>query len=249
MGKSSGMPPLDLVNVAIQSLGLSDVSTFNPADKILGMPENNGDLANRKTFDLIDEVSRDSPAPGGGSVAAVSGSLGVALGVMVANLCVSKAGFEKHHKKLSEIAEEGQKIKELLVNAIDEDTNAFDKVIKAMRMPKDSDSEKKLRDSKMQEGYKAATAIPLETVKYCYNALEVCDEISKLMDDSMASDVGSGAHMSIAGARSAAYNVRINLNSIEDSNYVKSTETALNKLLADCEKLLTTITDRVEKKL
>ena len=249
MGKSSGMPPLDLVNVAIQSLGLSDVSTFNPADKILGMPENNGELANRKTFDLIDEVSRDSPAPGGGSVAAVSGSLGVALGVMVANLCVSKSGFEKHHKKLSEIAEEGQKIKELLVNAIDEDTNAFDKVIKAMRMPKDSDSEKKLRDSKMQEGYKAATEIPLETVKYCYNALEICDEISKLMDDSMASDVGSGAHMSIAGARSAAYNVRINLNSIEDSNYVKSTETALSKLLADCEELLTTITGRVEKKL
>ena len=249
MGKSSGMPPLDLVNVAIQSLGLSDVSTFNPADKILGMPENNGELANRKTFDLIDEVSRDSPAPGGGSVAAVSGSLGVALGVMVANLCISKSGFEKNHKKLSEIAEEGQKIKELLVNAIDEDTNAFDKVIKAMRMPKDSDSEKKLRDSKMQEGYKAATEIPLETVKYCYNALEVCDEISKLMDDSMASDVGSGAHMSIAGARSAAYNVRINLNSIEDSNYVKSTETALKKVLADCEQLLTIITGRVEKKL
>ena len=99
MGKSSGMPPIDLINVAIQSLGLSDVSNFNPADKILGMPKNNGELANRKTFDLIDEVSRDSPAPGGGSVAAISGSLGVALGVMVANLCISKSGFEKNHKK------------------------------------------------------------------------------------------------------------------------------------------------------
>jgi glutamate formiminotransferase/formiminotetrahydrofolate cyclodeaminase len=213
------------------------------------MPENNGELVNRKTFDLIDEVSRDSPAPGGGSVAALSGSLGVALGVMVANLCISKSGFEKYHKKLSDIAEKGQKIKELLVNAIDEDTNAFDKVIKAMRMPKDSDSEKKLRDSKMQAGYKAATEIPLETVKYCYNALEVCDEISKLMDHSMASDVGSGAHMSIAGARSAAYNVRINLNSIEDSNYIKNTETTVNKLLTDCEELLTIIAGRVEKKL
>ena len=249
MGKSSGMPPIDLVNVAIQSLGLSDVSNFNPADKILGMPKNNGELANRKTFDLIDEVSRDSPAPGGGSVAAMSGSLGVALGVMVANLCASKSGFEEHSDELNQISEDGQKIKEFLVNAIDEDTNAFDKVIKAMRMPKDSDSEKKLRAAKMQEGYKAATEIPLETVKNCYNALNVCKRISKLMDDSMASDVGSGAHMSIAGARSAAYNVRINLNSIEDDKYIKTTETKLNKVLSDCEKLLEEITDRVESKL
>ena len=249
MGKSSGMPPIDLVNVAIQSLGLSDVSNFNPADKILGMPKNNGELVNRKTFDLIDEVSRDSPAPGGGSVAAMSGSLGVALGVMVANLCASKSGFEEHSDELNQISEDGQKIKEFLVNAIDEDTNAFDKVIKAMRMPKDSDSEKKLRAAKMQEGYKAATEIPLETVKNCYNALNVCKRISKLMDDSMASDVGSGAHMSIAGARSAAYNVRINLNSIEDDKYIKTTETKLNKVLSDCEKLLEEITDRVESKL
>ena len=249
MGKSSGMPPIDLVNVAIQSLGLSDVSDFNPADKILGMPKNDGELANRITFDLIDEVSRDSPAPGGGSVAAISGSLGVALGVMVANLCASKSGFEEHSDELNQIAEDGQKIKEFLVNAIDEDTNAFDKVIKAMRMPKDSDSEKKLRAEKMQEGYKAATEIPLETVKNCYNALKVCKRISKLMDDSMASDVGSGAHMSIAGARSAAYNVRINLNSIEDKKYIEKTITELNKVLIDCEQLLTTITERVEKKL
>ena len=78
MGKSPGMPPIDLVNIAIQSLGLSDVTDFNPSEKILGMPKNNGELANRIAFDLIDEVSRDSPAPGGGSVAAMSGSLGVA---------------------------------------------------------------------------------------------------------------------------------------------------------------------------
>jgi len=249
MGKSPGMPPKDLVNVAIQSLGLSDVSDFNPPEKILGMPKNNGELANRITFDLIDEVSRDTPAPGGGSVAAISGSLGVALGVMVANLCVSKTGFEKHSKELGRIAEEGQKIKDFLVNAIDEDTNAFDKVIKAMRMPKDTDSEKKIRDLNMQEGYKAATEIPLETVEYCYKALNICDDISKLMDDSMASDVGSGAHMAIAGARSAAYNVRINLNSIKDEKYVTTTKAELEKVLSNCEIILEVITKRVEEKL
>jgi len=249
MGKSSGMPPVDLINIAIQSLGLTDVSDFNPSDKVLGMPKINGELANRVTFDLIDEVSRDSPAPGGGSVAALSGSLGVALGVMVANLCTSKAGFERKKKELNSIAEEGQKIKEFLVNAIDEDTNAFDKVIKAMRMPKDSDTEKKLREEKMQEGYKAATEIPLKTVEYCCKALKICERISKLMDDSMASDVGSGAHMSIAGAQSAAYNVKINLNSIKDKKYISETEIKLNLILSDCEKLLKNISKRVEEKL
>ena len=249
MGKSPGMPPIDLVNIAIQSLGLSDVTDFNPSEKILGMPNIKGELANRITFDLIDEVSRDSPAPGGGSVAAMSGSLGVALGVMVANLCVSKAGFEGHGEELGRIAEDGQEIKEFLVNAIDEDTNAFDKVIKAMRMPNDSDSEKERRAEKMQEGYKSAAEVPLEVVEYCYKALSTCDRISKIMDDSMASDVGSGALMSIAGARAAAYNVRINLNSIKDEEYVNGTKAKLDKLISNCDKKLKKVTSRVEEKL
>ena len=150
---------------------------------------------------------------------------------------------------MNRIAEEGQEIKQFLVNAIDRDSNAFDKVIKAMRMPNDTDSEKETRNKKMQEGYKAATEVPLETVEYCYKALNICDDISKIMDDSMASDVGSGAHMSIAGARAAAYNVRINLNSIEDEDYINHTKSRLNKLLSDCDKRLKIITDRVEEKL
>ena len=248
MGKSPGIPPIDLVNIAIQSLGLSDVSDFNPSEKILGMPSNKGELANRITFDLIDEVSRDSPAPGGGSVAAMSGSLGVALSVMVANLCVSKAGFEDHGEELGKIAEDGQEIKEFLVNAIDEDTNAFDKVIKAMRMPNDSDSEKKIRAEKMQEGYKSAAEVPLEVVEYCYKALNTCDRISKIMDDSMASDVGSGAQMSIAGARAAAYNVKINLKAITDKEYTSKTNEKLEKLLSECERVLQIVIKRVKRK-
>ena len=246
MHKSPGLPVPDLMNVAIQSLGLNDVSDFNPKDKVLGMPKVNGELANRITFDFIDEVSRDSAAPGGGSVAALSGALGAALGTMVANLSISKSGFEKEQNKLSNIAQKGQNIKDKLTQAIDEDTSAFDQVIKAMRMPKDTEDEKETRNIEMQKGYQIATLVPLNTVENCKEALEICHDISKIMDDSMASDVGSGAWMANAGAISAAYNVRINIKSINDSEFCDETNKKLKKLLDECSVLLKKISEKVE---
>jgi glutamate formiminotransferase/formiminotetrahydrofolate cyclodeaminase len=213
------------------------------------MPKIDGDLANRVTFDFVDEVSRDSPAPGGGSVAALSGALGAALGTMVANLSTSKAGFEDQKEKLNEIASKGQAVKDALIKAIDDDTCAFDRVIKAMRMPKDTDADKKSRETVMQEGYQIATQVPLETVKYCRDALQICSEISKLMDDGMASDVGSGALMANAGAKAAAYNVRINLKSIKDKQFCKLTEKELGELINNCDKLTAQITKNVDKTL
>ena len=246
MHKSPGLPIPDLMNIAIQSLGLNDVSDFNPKDKVLGMPKVNGELANRITFDFIDEVSRDSAAPGGGSVAALSGALGAALGTMVANLSISKSGFEKQKTNLSNIAQKGQDIKDKLINAIDEDTSAFDQVIKAMRMPKDTDKEKMARDIEMQKGYQIATLVPLTTVKNCKEALEICYDISKIMDDAMASDVGSGACMANAGAISAAYNVRINIKSIKDIDFCEETNKELDKLLDEGDLLLRKISKIVE---
>ena len=247
MHKSPGLPVSDLMNVAAQSLGLSDVGDFNPEDKVLGMPKTDGELANRITFDFVDEVSRDSPAPGGGSVAALSGALGAALGTMVANLSTSKAGFEDKKEKLAEISKKGQFTKDELVKAIDDDTTAFDKVIKAMRMPKDTEKEKETRENEMQKGYQSATLVPLKTVEDCRNALQICLDISDIMDEGMASDVGSGALMANAGAISAAYNVRINLKSITDKKFSNNTEKKLAELLSDCEELLEKISKNVEE--
>ena len=249
MHKSSGLPVPDLMNIVVQSLGLCDVGDFNPKDKVLGMPKVDGDLANRITFDFVDEVSRDSPAPGGGSVAALSGALGAALGTMVANLSTSKAGFEDQKEKLTKIASKGQAVKDALIKAIDDDTSAFDKVIKAMRMPKDTDADKKSRETAMQEGYQIATQVPLETVKHCRDALQICSEISKLMDDGMASDVGSGALMANAGAKAAAYNVRINLKSIKNEKFCKTTGKDLVKLIDECNLLTESVTQNVDKTL
>ena len=247
MHKSPGLPISDLMNIAIQSLGLSDVGNFNPKDKVLGMPKSDGELANRITFDFVDEVSRDSPAPGGGSVAALSGALGAALGTMVANLSASKAGFEGHKDKLAEIAKEGQATKDELIKAIDDDTSAFDEVIKAMRMPKDTEEENKIRDIEMQKGYQSATLVPLKTVENCRDALDICCEISEIMDESMASDVGSGALMANAGAIAAAYNVRINLKSINDEKFSLQTREKLELLLNDCTNILNNVENNVEK--
>ena len=247
MHKSPGLPIPDLMNIAIQSLGLSDVSDFSPKDKVLGMPKVSGELVNRITFDFIDEVSRDSAAPGGGSVAALSGALGAALGTMVANLSISKSGFEKQQRTLANISQRGQNIKDRLVQAVDDDTSAFDKVIKAMRMPKDTEEEKDTREIEMQKGYQIATLVPLETVKDCKEALEICYDISKIMDDGMASDVGSGACMANAGAISAAYNVRINIKSINDLKFCERTKDELNKLLGECSILVDKISNKVEE--
>jgi glutamate formiminotransferase/formiminotetrahydrofolate cyclodeaminase len=247
MHKSPGLPIPDLMNIAIQSLGLSDVSDFSPKDKVLGMPKVSGELVNRITFDFIDEVSRDSAAPGGGSVAALSGALGAALGTMVANISISKSGFEKQQRTLANISQRGQNIKDRLVQAVDDDTSAFDKVIKAMRMPKDTEEEKDTREIEMQKGYQIATLVPLETVKDCKEALEICYDISKIMDDGMASDVGSGACMANAGAISAAYNVRINIKSINDLKFCERTKDELNKLLDECSILVDQISNKVEE--
>ena len=247
MHKSPGLPIPDLMNIAIQSLGLSDVSDFSPKDKVLGMPKVSGELVNRITFDFIDEVSRDSAAPGGGSVAALSGALGAALGTMVANISISKSGFEKQQRTLANISQRGQNIKDRLVQAVDDDTSAFDKVIKAMRMPKDTEEEKDTREIEMQKGYQIATLVPLETVKDCKEALEICYDISKIMDDGMASDVGSGACMANAGAISAAYNVRINIKSINDLKFCERTKDELNKLLDECSILVDKISNKVEE--
>ena len=249
MGKSPGLPVPDLVECAIQSMGLRDVSSFDPAKKILGLPTMDGELVNRKTFDFIDEVSRDTPAPGGGSVAALAGALGAALATMVANLCTPKAGFADHQERLSDIATRGQVIKDALTQGVDKDTRAFDLVIAGMRMPQDSAEERAERDAAMEKGYIQATEVPLSTVEQCRDALVVCRDMATLMDSAMASDVGSGALLALAGARAAAYNVRINLPSITDEAFAKKATVRLNDLLAQAAKLASEVESAVNEVL
>lgn len=249
MHKSTGLPIPDLMETAIQSMGLRDVAPFEAEEKVLGMPQVQGPLVLRPTYDFVDEVSRDTPAPGGGSVAALAGALGGALAGMVANLSVGKGEFDEHYEVLCSIAERAQDVKDALIRGVDEDTRAFDSVIEAMRMPKDTDAERAERAQAMEEGYKAATRVPLGTVELCRDALVLCQEIAELADPEMVSDVGTGAHMARAGTHAAAYNVRINLRHISDEAFNKEMREQVAALVAECERLAASVVQEVEKVL
>jgi glutamate formiminotransferase/formiminotetrahydrofolate cyclodeaminase len=219
MMKSPGIPVPDLVETAVQSMGLRDVAPFEAREKVLALPTVDGPLVLRQTYDFVDEVSRDTPAPGGGSVAALAGALGAALGGMVANLSIGKAEYDERYEELCTLAERAQEVKDALVRSVDEDTQAFDSVIKGMRMPKDTPAERKAREEAIQEGYKAATLVPLATVERCRDALSLCRTVVGMATEEMMSDVGTGALVARAGLVGAAYNVRINLKSIKDKGW------------------------------
>jgi glutamate formiminotransferase/formiminotetrahydrofolate cyclodeaminase len=219
MMKSTGIPVPDLVETAIQSMGLRDVAPFEPEEKVLAMPRVEGTLVRKPTYDFVDEVSRDTPAPGGGSVSALAGALGAALAAMVANLSVGKAEYDERYQELCDLADRGQELKDALVRGVDEDTQAFDAVMVGLRMPKDTPEEKAARDAAIQEGYKAATLVPLSTVEHCRDALTLCLRMVRMAPEEMMSDVGTGALVVRAGLIGAAYNVRINLKSIKDEAF------------------------------
>ncbi|HEX9884976.1 MAG TPA: glutamate formimidoyltransferase [Longimicrobiales bacterium] len=249
MLKSTGIPVPDLLETAVQSMGLRDVAPFDAAEKVLGMPVLGGPLVRRATFDFVDEVSRDTPAPGGGSVAALAGALGAALASMVANLSVGKGEFDDRYDELCSVAERAQALKDALVRGVDDDTSAFDEVLTAMRMARDTEGQRRVRATAMQEGYKVATRVPFRTVEQCKEALELCLEMARLADKAMISDVGSGALLAHAGAQAAAYNVRINLPSIDDGAFRQEMRGKLGGLLEACAGFAAKVAAIVEEAL
>jgi glutamate formiminotransferase/formiminotetrahydrofolate cyclodeaminase len=182
-------------------------------------------------------------------VAALAGALSGALAGMVANLSVGKGEFDDHYDQLCSIAERAQRVKDDLVLAVDEDTRAFDMVIEAMRMAKDTEAELAERARAMQEGYKAATRVPLRTVELCRDAAELCREMAGLADPEMVSDVGTGAHMASAGAWAAAYNVRINLRHIFDDAFGREMRRQVTSLLDEVRRLTEAVVAQVERVL
>jgi glutamate formiminotransferase / formiminotetrahydrofolate cyclodeaminase len=223
MGKSEGACEADLVETAIKSMGLSSVAPFEPSKKIVEYAGRSpAPLASMSLSAFADELSSESPAPGGGSVAALAGSLGAALAAMVANLTVGKKGREAAWAELSALAVEAQEIKSALVAAVDEDTAAFNRIMDAMKLPRGNGDQKALREKALQEAYIAASQVPLETAAASVEALRICAAVAELGIPASASDAGVGALMARAGLEGALLNVRINLGQVKDETILSA---------------------------
>lgn len=237
MGKGEGAPEGELVEAAIRSMGLDSVAPFEPEKKIIEYTAKEpAPLMELSAAAFVDEVSSESPAPGGGSVAALAGSLAAALAAMVANLTVGKKGYEASWEAMSDLAVRAQALKARLMRAVDEDTNAFNAVMEAMKLPKKTPTEIAARDAALLAGYKAAVAVPLETARACVEAARLAKE-AVAGNKNSASDAGVAALMAKAGAHGAALNVLINLGSIADPAYVAEMKKAAAELRAEVDRL------------
>jgi glutamate formiminotransferase / formiminotetrahydrofolate cyclodeaminase len=235
-GRSPGLPERELVEIAVQSLGLSQLSPFDPDKRVIEyavrMP---GPLASMTLERFADEVSGVAPAPGGGSVSALAGSLGAALAAMVANLTVGKKGYEPAWASSSALAERAQALKAALLAAVDDDTRAFDEVLAAMRLPKATDDEKSARATAIAAAYEKATSVPLSTARLCLQAIELAEEAARTGNRNSASDAGVGALLAKAGLEGALLNVRINLPSVREGAFKTGTVAEIAELSAKSE--------------
>ena len=249
-GRSAGLPERELVELAIRTLGLSQLSPFDPDKRIIEYAVRvAGPLASMTIERFADEVSSNSPAPGGGSVAALAGSLGAALAAMVANLTVGKNGYEAAWKSSSSLAERAQALKAALLLAVDDDTKAFDDVLAAMRLPKLTEEQQRTREAAISAAYEKATVVPLATARLCLQALELAEEAAVTGNRNSASDAGVGALLAKAGLDAAILNVRINLPSVRDGGFKTATLAEIAELPAKSASALARTLAAVEASL
>jgi formiminotetrahydrofolate cyclodeaminase len=178
-------------------------------------------MAAKKTLAaFLDELASSSPAPGGGSVAALAGALGAALTSMVCNLTIGKKKYAAAEEEMKKILMQSEEMRELFTVLIDKDTEAFNKVMEAFSLPKETEPQKALRSAAIREATKEATNVPLEVMKHCIDALALAQQVADSGNVNSVSDAGVSAYMLHAAVEAAALNVRINLNNLGDSEFV-----------------------------
>ena len=217
--RSTGISEYEKIKIAIKSLGLDDLKPFNPQERIIEYVMNSS--TDKKLVDLsvsnfAEETASESMAPGGGSIAAYVGALGVSLGTMVANLSAHKPGWDAQWDYFSNWAEKGQAFKNELLFLVDEDTNAFNKIIEGFRLPKTNHKEIEIRDKAIEEATKYATEIPLKVMETAYKSIEVLLEMMKKGLQNSLSDGGVGVLCAKTAVTGAYFNVRMNAKDIKD---------------------------------
>jgi glutamate formiminotransferase/formiminotetrahydrofolate cyclodeaminase len=219
--RSLGVSEAEKIKIAVKSMGLDDLKPFHPKEKIIEymLVSEEKKLIDFKLDDFADETAGESMAPGGGSIAAYVGTLGVSLGTMVANLSAHKAGWDDKWEFYSEWAQKGQAYKSKLLYLVDEDTNAFNKIIDGFRMPKGNEAEIEARKAAIEAATIYATEIPFQVMETAHNSMEVMQAMLTEGMESSLSDAAVGILCARAAVVGAYFNVRINAKDIQDRNF------------------------------
>ena len=223
--RSEGVSEKELIKIAIKSLGLDELSSFKPEERIIEYLLNDSSTAKLVKMNLAefaDETASESPAPGGGSISAYVGVLGVSLGTMVANLSSHKKGWDERWEEFSKWADKGQKLKNELLKLVDEDTNAFNKIMNAFGLPKSNAEEKKIRDKAIQSATKYATEVPFKVMQLSYESMEVIRAMAEQGNPNSVSDAGVGVLCARTAVMGAYLNVRINAKGLMDKPFARS---------------------------
>lgn len=250
--RSLGIPKEDILKIAIKSMGLDDLKPFVPEGKVVEYLLD-ADCASRKLTDLTvkgfaDETARESPAPGGGSVAAYMGAMGAALGTMVANLSAHKPGWDDRWEEFSRWAEQGMAIEQEFLHLVNEDTEAFNKIMAAFGMPKSNDEDKRKRAEAIENATLFAAQIPLQTMQTAMKVFPLCREMAEKGNPNSVSDAGVGALAARAAVIGAALNVKINASSLSDKSAASALIGEANKLVVQAmaeEKEIIALVDKI----
>ena len=217
-GRSLGISEQEIIKIAVKSMSLDDLKPFNPKEKVIEylIEKPRKGLVDLSLEGFVRETASESAAPGGGSVSAAMGAFGAALATMVANLSAHKRGWDDRWKEFSDVAEKGQAILDELLALVDEDTEAFNRIMDCFSMPKATPEEKAARDEALEQATLNATAVPLRTMEAALKALPLALEMAQKGNPASASDAGVAALAAVAGIRGAALNVRINAAGLKD---------------------------------
>ena len=252
--RSTGVPESDIIDIAIHSMGLDDLKPFDPQEKVIEFMLDADAAAGKKLVDLTvkgfaEETSRESPAPGGGTIAAYMGALGAALGGMVANLSSHKPGWDERWHEFSVWADKGQALMTELLHLVDEDTEAFNRIMAAFGMPKKTDEDKAARSAAIQAATLYAAQVPLRTMKEAFQVFELCRAMAEQGNPNSVSDAGVGALAARAAVLGAGMNVKINAGSLKDRDTADRLIAEANDLIARANAEEAQITSIVESKL
>lgn len=232
--RSTGISEKEIVRIAIKSMGLDDLREFRPEEKVieylLEKDNTKAKLVDMTCTGFAEETASESPAPGGGSISAYMGALGAALGTMVANLSSHKAGWDERWEEFSDWADKGQKLMQELLHLVDEDTEAFNRIMAVFAMPKTTDEEKALRAAALESATLYATEVPLRTMQTSFKVFEVVRAMAQEGNPNSVSDAGVGALAARSAVMGACLNVKINAAGLKD-------RAAAERLVAEAEKI------------